>query len=49
MGEHTLVLAGASFAPDQPGFVLLDDRADPATGDRGTGESLLDHDCALAR
>lgn len=49
MGEHTLVLAGATFAPGQPGFILLDDRADPAAGDRGSGESLQDHDCALAR
>jgi len=47
MGEHTLVLVGATFAPDQLGFVLLDDTADPATGDRGSGESLQDHDCAL--
>ncbi|HVC60332.1 MAG TPA: CDP-diacylglycerol diphosphatase [Acetobacteraceae bacterium] len=49
MGAHTLVLAGATFAPGQPGFILLDDRADPAAGDRGSGESLQDHDCALAR
>lgn len=49
MAEHTLVLAGASFAPGQPGFFLLDDRADLAAGDRGSGESLQDHDCALAR
>jgi CDP-diacylglycerol pyrophosphatase len=49
MGEHTLVLAGAVFAPDQPGFILLDDRADLAAGDRGSGEELQDHDCALAR
>jgi len=49
MGEHTLVLAGATFAPDQPGFILLDDRADLAAGDRGSGEALQDHDCALAR
>jgi CDP-diacylglycerol pyrophosphatase len=47
MGRHTLVLVGASFAPDQLGFVLLDDAAEPATGDRGSGESLQDHDCAL--
>ena len=49
MGQHTLVLAGATFAANQPGFILLDDRADPAAGDRGSGEALQDHDCALAR
>jgi CDP-diacylglycerol pyrophosphatase len=49
MGQHTLVLAAATFAAGQPGFILLDDRADPAAGDRGSGESLQDHDCALAR
>lgn len=49
MGKHTLVLAGATFAPDQPGFILLDDRADLTAGDFGSGEMLQDHDCALAR
>jgi CDP-diacylglycerol pyrophosphatase len=49
MGQHTLVLVGATFAPDQPGFILLDDRADLAAGDRGSGEALQDHECALAR
>jgi CDP-diacylglycerol pyrophosphatase len=49
MGAHTLVLVGAIFATGQPGFFLLDDRADPAAGDSGSGESLQDHDCALAR
>ncbi len=49
MGAHTLVVAGTTFAPDQPGFILLDDRADPAAGDVGSGETLQDHACALAR
>ena len=49
MGKHTLVLAGADFAPDQPGFILLDDHADLIAGDFGSGETLQDHDCALAR
>lgn len=49
MGSHTLVLAGATFPPDQPGFILLDGRADLAAGDRGSGETLQDHDCVLAR
>lgn len=49
MGQHTLVLAGATFAAGQPGFLLLDDQVDLAAGDRGSGEELQDHDCALAR
>jgi CDP-diacylglycerol pyrophosphatase len=48
MGRYTLVVAGATFAEGGPGFVLLADRADPAAGDRGWGEGLLDHACALA-
>ena len=46
MRWHTLVVAGATFG-DQPGFVLLDDRADAATGNRGHGEALQDHACTL--
>lgn len=49
MGQHTLVVAGATFAPDQPGFILLDDRTDLAAGDFGSGKSLQDHDCAVGR
>jgi CDP-diacylglycerol pyrophosphatase len=48
MGSHTLVLVGATLADGAPGFVLLDDEANPATGDRGSGEELQDHSCALA-
>lgn len=48
MGLHTLVLAGATFH-GQPGFVLLDGRADLAAGNRGSGEALEDHACAVAR
>jgi CDP-diacylglycerol pyrophosphatase len=47
MGDYTLVVAGVSFA-GRPGFVLLADRADPARGNFGNGESLQDHSCALA-
>jgi len=46
MAHHTLVLAGASFA-GQPGFILLDDRAEGL--DRGSGEELQDHGCALLK
>ena len=48
MGEHTLVLTGATFPGGQLGFVLLDDRADLAAGDRASGELLQDHACMLA-
>ena len=48
MGRHTLVVAGATF-DGQPGFIILDDHADRAAGDRGGGEWLQDHHCALAR
>jgi CDP-diacylglycerol pyrophosphatase len=48
MGRHTLALIGATFAGGAPGFVLLDDEANPATGDRGSAEELQDHSCALA-
>jgi len=47
MGRHTLVVVGMMFAGDVPGFILLDDRADPAHGDWGSGEELQDHACAL--
>jgi CDP-diacylglycerol pyrophosphatase len=48
MGEHTLVVVGVTFADGSNGFVLLDDRADLAAGDRGAGEQLQDHSCAIA-
>jgi CDP-diacylglycerol pyrophosphatase len=49
MGRHTLVVVGMIFGGGTPGFVLLDDRSDPLYGDFGNGESLQDHDCAVAR
>ena len=50
MGTWTLVVAGARLPPDNRlGFVLLAGHVDPATGDRGAGEELQDHACALAR
>lgn len=48
MGMHTLVLVGATFADHTNGFVLLDDHADLAAGDRASGEQLQDHTCAIA-
>lgn len=46
--DDTLVVVGASFAGDRPGFVLLAGRADPANDDTGHGEDLLDHSCSVA-
>jgi CDP-diacylglycerol pyrophosphatase len=48
MGSHTLVVIGATFPGNRKGFVLLDDHADPLTGDRASGETLQDHTCAVA-
>lgn len=49
MPDQTLVMAGAVAANGQPGFVLLADHFDPATGNAASGEELQDHDCAIAR
>ena len=49
MGQHTLVVVGMTFAGPAPGFVLLDGQTDLLRGDRGNGEDLQDHDCAVAR
>jgi CDP-diacylglycerol pyrophosphatase len=48
MGMHTLVIVGATFPDNTSGFVLLDDHADLAAGDRASGEELQDHTCAIA-
>jgi len=45
MGHQTLVVTGIVLADGSPGFILLADHADPATGDRGSGEELQDHAC----
>ena len=47
MGRDTLVVAGATLASGQPGFDVLVDRADQASGDTASGEELQDHGCAL--
>ena len=36
-----------TFAGGMPGFILLDNHADPAMGDMGNGEALQDHACQL--
>ena len=49
MGQHTLVVIGALFSNGHPGFIILDDHIDPASGDRASGEELQDHSCATAK
>ena len=49
IGMHTLVLVGANFTDGSSGFVLLDDYANLAAGDRASGEQLQDHGCAVAQ
>jgi CDP-diacylglycerol pyrophosphatase len=43
MGDQTLVVAGTVRPDGEPGFIVLADHADPATGDEASGESLQDH------
>lgn len=47
MARHSLVLVGAHSATGEPGFILLSSRVDPSSGDRGSGEELQDHACAV--
>jgi CDP-diacylglycerol pyrophosphatase len=47
MAHATLVVIGDSFH-GKDGFVLLAGHATPGTGNRGSGEQLLDHACAAA-
>jgi CDP-diacylglycerol pyrophosphatase len=47
MGLETLVVTGVRSANGAPGFVLLADHADPAAGDIGNGESVMDHSCKV--
>ena len=49
MAHETLVVVGAQFANGKGGFILLADQADLLRGDRGSGEELQDHSCAVAR
>ena len=48
MAGATLVVVGASLGEGKDGFVLLEDRANPATGDSAHGEDLQDHGCTMA-
>lgn len=49
MGKQTLVVVGATLPGGALGFVLLEDDANLAAGNRGSGEELQDHSCALAK
>jgi CDP-diacylglycerol pyrophosphatase len=44
MAARTLVVVGSVGADGRPGFVMLTDHADLATGDHAEGEQLQDHD-----
>ncbi|MBP5971797.1 CDP-diacylglycerol diphosphatase [Brasilonema sp. CT11] len=48
MGAMTLVIVGVKFENGDEGFILLTDTANLLHGDRGSGEELLDHSCAVA-
>ncbi|MBB2167756.1 CDP-diacylglycerol diphosphatase [Gluconacetobacter aggeris] len=48
MGGHTLVVVGTIWPGGRPGFILLDDRVKPVSGDRASGEELQDHSCRIA-
>ena len=47
MGDETLAAVGAVFADGRKGFVLISHRANPAIGDLGSGEEILDHTCKV--
>jgi len=44
MASRTLVVVGSVDPTGRPGFVVLTDRADAATGNEAAGEELQDHD-----
>ena len=48
MAMHSLAVVGARSPDGAPGFVLLSGHVDPASDDRGSGDELLDHRCAIA-
>ncbi len=48
MRAQTLVIVGVKFENGNEGFILLADTANSLHGDRGHGEELLDHSCAVA-
>jgi CDP-diacylglycerol pyrophosphatase len=49
MGDETLVAIAARLPDGTEGFDLLSDRVDLLHGNFGSGEELLDHDCAVLK
>jgi CDP-diacylglycerol pyrophosphatase len=49
MASETLAVIAITAPDGRPGFVLLSDRADITTFDRGTAEDLMDHSCMVLR
>jgi CDP-diacylglycerol pyrophosphatase len=49
MGDETLVVVGTIDSHGRPGFVILANEADAATGDLASGEELQDHDSCPPR
>jgi CDP-diacylglycerol pyrophosphatase len=49
MGEQTLVVVGTEFADGSPGFIILTDLINLASGDHASGEELQEHGCAIGR
>jgi CDP-diacylglycerol pyrophosphatase len=47
MASETLAVIGLAAPEGRPGFVLLSDRADLASFDRGAAEDLMDHNCKV--
>jgi CDP-diacylglycerol pyrophosphatase len=47
--DYSLVIVGETFAHHRDGFLILAGHADAAVGDRGSGEELQDHSCAVAK
>lgn len=48
MASETLAVVGSTLPDGQPGFILLETRADPSIPLSGGAEELQDHDCKIA-
>jgi CDP-diacylglycerol pyrophosphatase len=44
-----LFVVGAEFAGGSPGFIILTNQVNLASGDHASGEELQDHGCAIGR
>lgn len=49
MGRYTIAMAANQFADGKDGFILLVDKANLSTLDRGSAEELQDHDCSILK